>query len=180
MSSTGQILCSKIVLISCSCTTSINNCLFEFEAAQVFQTWRSQSSFSGNLPWTACWFVLVCNMSISLSFPAPTLSSELNSIDKTIIEIIEWLLWSNRFEQRKEPSSGSQPLLGFWGGGGRDEVQKVFVQGSVQGKILWNHFWEHRFSVPDPRVFPPPRDRFLHRRPKTEFITGPPRKGASQ
>ena len=34
------------------------------------------------------------------------------------------------------------------------------MRGSVQGKILWNHLWEHRFSVPDPRVFPPPGGRF--------------------
>ena len=47
---------------------------------------------------------------------------------------------------------------GFLGVG--DKVQKVFVQGSVQGKILWNHLWEHRFSVPDPGVFPPPGDPF--------------------
>ena len=53
-----------------------------------------------------------------------------------------------------------------------DEVQKVSVQGSVQGKIIWNHLWEHRFSVPDPRVFPPPEAVFRHRRPKTEFMTG--------
>ena len=32
---------------------------------------------------------------------------------------------------------------GFLGGG--DEVQKVSVKGFVQGKILWNHLWEHRF-----------------------------------
>ena len=50
---------------------------------------------------------------------------------------------------------------GFQGGGG-DEVEKVFVQGSVQGKIVWNHLWEHRFSVPDPRVFPPPEDRIYN------------------
>ena len=41
-----------------------------------------------------------------------------------------------------------------------DEVQKIFLQGSVEGKIVWNLLWEHRFSVPDPRVFPPPGDRF--------------------
>ena len=52
----------------------------------------------------------------------------------------------------------SQRLLGFLGRG--DEVQKLFVQGSVQGKIVWNHLWEHRFSVPGPRVFPPPGDSF--------------------
>ena len=47
-------------------------------------------------------------------------------------------------------------------GGGGDEVEKVFVQGSVQGKIVWNHLWEHLFSVPDPRVFPPPEDRMYN------------------
>ena len=47
---------------------------------------------------------------------------------------------------------------GFLGGG--DEVQKVFVQWFLQGKILRNHLWEHRFWVPDPRVFPPPGGRF--------------------
>ena len=74
-------------------------------------------------------------------------------------KLIKWLLWWNRFEQRKV-----LPLLiatpsGFLGGGG-GEVWKIIVQGSVQGKIVWNHFWEHRFSVPDPRVFPPPGDRY--------------------
>ena len=38
---------------------------------------------------------------------------------------------------------------GFFRGSG-DEVQKV----SVQEKIIWNHLWERRFLVPDPRVFP--------------------------
>ena len=44
---------------------------------------------------------------------------------------------------------------GFFRGSG-DEVQKV----SVQEKITRNHLWEHRFSVPDPPVFPPTGDRF--------------------
>ena len=48
---------------------------------------------------------------------------------------------------------------GFSRGSG-DEVQKVLVQESVQEKIIWNHLWEHRFSVPDPRFFPPPGGRF--------------------
>ena len=31
----------------------------------------------------------------------------------------------------------SQRLLGFWEGGGEgDEVQKIFLQGSVEGKIV--------------------------------------------
>ena len=45
--------------------------------------------------------------------------------------------------------------------GSADKVQKVSVQGFMQEKILWNHLWEHRFYVPDPRVFPPPDDHFL-------------------
>ena len=56
--------------------------------------------------------------------------------------------------------------------GSTDKVQKVSVQGFMQEKILWNHLWEHRFYVPDPRVFPPPDDHFWHRRPKTHFMTG--------
>ena len=44
---------------------------------------------------------------------------------------------------------------GFLVGSG-DDVQKAFVPGSVQGKIVCNHFGEHRFSVADPRVFSPP------------------------
>ena len=51
-------------------------------------------------------------------------------------------------------------LCGFFRGTA-DEVQKVSVQGFVQEKLIWNHLWEHRFSVPDPRVFPPPGDHFL-------------------
>ena len=48
---------------------------------------------------------------------------------------------------------------GFFRGSG-DEVQKVSVQGFVHEKIQWNHLWEHRFSLSDPRVFPPPDDGF--------------------
>ena len=51
-------------------------------------------------------------------------------------------------------------LCGFFRGSA-DEVQKVSVQGFVQEKLIWNHLWEHRFSVPDPRVLPPPGDHFL-------------------
>ena len=60
---------------------------------------------------------------------------------------------------------------GFFRGSG-DEVQKVSVYGSVQEKLIWNHLWEHRFSVPDPRAFPPPETTFRHRRPKAHFMTG--------
>ena len=62
-------------------------------------------------------------------------------------------------------------LCGFFRGS-PDEVQKVSVQGVVQEKLIWNHLWEHRFSVPDPRVFPPRETTFWHRRPKAHFMTG--------
>ena len=128
------------------------------EAATAFQTWRSQSSFqsfSVNLPWTACRFK--CNASISLSFPAPKLSN--------------WLKLEQQKNYRVTPMVG--PLrttqiaffrfatpCGFFRGSA-DKVQKVSVQDSVQEKLIWNHWWEHRFPVPDPRVFPPPGDHFL-------------------
>ena len=76
-------------------------------------------------------------------------------------------------------------LCGFFRGSA-DEVQKVSVQGLVQEKLIWNHLWEHRFSGPDPRVFPPPGDHFLtpttespfydwaHRQPsKNPFLDSP-------
>ena len=42
----------------------------------------------------------------------------------------------------------------------------------MQEKTLWNHLWEHRFYVPDPRVSPPRMTTLWHRRPKTHFMTG--------
>ena len=60
---------------------------------------------------------------------------------------------------------------GFFRGSG-DEVQKVSVYGSVQDKLIWNHLWEHRFSVQDSRVFPPREAVFHRRRPKAHFMTG--------
>ena len=74
-------------------------------------------------------------------------------------------------------------LCGFFRGSA-DEVQKVSVQGFVQEKLIWNHLWEHRFSVPDPRVFPPPGGRFspqttespfydwAHRQPSNNHVHG--------
>ena len=59
-------------------------------------------------------------------------------------------------------------LCGFFRGSA-DEVQKVSVQGFVQEKIIWNHLWEHRFSVPDPRVFPPPGGRFSPQTTESPF-----------
>ena len=133
------------------------------EAATAFQTWRSQSSFSVNLPWTACRFE--CNASISLSFPAPTSSN--------------WLKLEQYKNYRVTPMIESlrttqvaffrfATLCGFFGGSA-DEVQKVSMQGFVQEKIIWNHLWEYRFSVPDPRVFPPPEGRFSPQTTESPF-----------
>ena len=129
--------------------------LMDVSNIRIHLTFISKWAFSVNIRWTACGFV--CNVSISLSFPAPTSSTDLNSNnDKTykVTPMIESLRTTQiAFFKFATPS-------GFLGGG--DEVQKVFVQGSVQGKILWNHLWEHRFSVPHPRVFPPPEDRIYN------------------
>ena len=99
--------------------------------------------------WTACGFV--CNVSISRRLPAPTSSTDLNSNNK------KKKLYSDSYD--RIASNNANSLIQVRNGG-RRRGKKVFEQGSVQGKILWNHLWEHRFSVPDPRVFTPPGDRF--------------------
>ena len=80
----------------------------------MFQTWHSQSSFSVNLPWTVCQFA--CNVSISLSYPAPTSSTDLNSNTKKnyrVTPMIESLRATQiAFFRLAMPS-------GFLGGGGR-------------------------------------------------------------
>ena len=103
-------------------------------------------------------FELVCEILVwvCLSFPAPTSSTDLNSNnDKTykFTPIIE-SLWTMQIAFFRFAMPSGFPR------GGRDKVQKVFVQESVQEKIIWNHLWEHRSSVPDPCVFPPPGGHF--------------------
>ena len=180
------------MLINYSCTTSIDNSLFEFTKLPR----RSQSSFSVNLPWTACRFV--CNVSISLNFPSANIINWLkleqskNYRVKIIVRKHPFLLalrrWG-RFRRLVSPMIESLRTTqiaffrlatpsGFLGGG--DEVQKVFVQGSVQGKIVWNHLWEHRFSVPDPRVFSPPGDRFSAQTTENRIYNWAALKGAAQ
>ena len=59
-------------------------------------------------------------------------------------------------EEKKEKEkvcSSTKPSGLLAGGGGRRK-------GPCKGKILWNHLWKHRSSVPDPRAFPPPGGRF--------------------
>jgi len=67
---------------------------------------------------------------------------------------------------------------GFLGGGGK--VQKIFVQESVQGKsyetTCKNIVSRYQTLV----SFLPRETVFLHRRPKTEFITGRALKGGAQ
>ena len=112
-------------------------------------------SRSVNLPWTASGFV--CSMSISLSFPAPSSSIDLNSNnDKTykVTPMIK-LLGNASIEQRKKPSwfATISEFLGV-------EARYTKYSRKGQCKEKWNHFWDNRFSVLNPRAFPPPGDRF--------------------
>ena len=50
-------------------------------------------------------------------------------------------------------------LVGF-SGGAETRYKKYPCKGSCKRKILWNHLWERRFAVPDPRVLRPPDDGF--------------------
>ena len=130
--------------------------LMDVSNIRIHLTFISNWAFSVNIRWTAGGFV--CNVSISLSFPAPTSSTDLNSNnDKTykVTPMIESLRTTQiAFFRFATP-------CGFFRGSA-DKVQKVSVQGFMQEKIIWNHLWEHRFSVPDPRVFPPPEDRIYN------------------
>ena len=97
--------------------------------------------------------------------------TDLNSNNK---KIIEWLLWSNRFEQRKQPSSGSQRLVGF-SGGAETRYKKYPCKGSCKRKS-YETICENIVSRYQTLVSSLPRMTvFRHRRPKTEFMTGPRR-----
>ena len=124
------------------------------ETAPAFQTWRSQSPFSVNLPWTACGFV--CNVGISLSFPAPTSSTDLNSNDDQpykVTPMIESL--------RTTQNSLFQVCNALWvSQKGRRRGTKSIRARVRARKNRMEPLWEHRFSEPDPRVFPPPGGRF--------------------
>ena len=125
-----------------------------------FQTWHSQSSFSVNLPWTACGFV--CNVSISLSFPAPTSSTDLNSNNKK--------LYSDFYD--RIASNNANSLLhvrnAFWVSGGRGaetRYKKYSCKGTCKGNsyetICENIVSRHQTLV----SFLPRGTVFLHRRP---------------
>ena len=104
-------------------------------------------SRSVNLPWTASGFV--CSMSISLSFPGPSSSIDLNSNNDKTYKVTPMIKLSRNasIEQRKKPSwfATTSEFPGA-------EARKK--------KMVWNNFWEHRFSVVNPSAFPPPGDCF--------------------
>ena len=100
------------MLLNCSCTTSIDNSLFEFTT----RPRRSKpDAHSHLLVWTYRERRVGLNATRAFLWVSQRQHhlTDLNSNNK---KIIEWLPWSNRFEQRKQPSSGSQRLVGFSGG----------------------------------------------------------------
>ena len=125
-------------------------------------------SRSVNLPWTASGFV--CSMSISLSFPAPSSSIDLNSNNDKTYKVTPMIKLSRNasIEQRKKPSwfATISEFLGV-------EARYTKYSRKGQCKEKWNHFWDNRFSVLNPPCFSSPgRPFFPPGRPKTEIITG--------
>ena len=142
------------MLLNCSCTTSIDNSLFEFTK----RPRRSKpDAHSHLLVWTYRERRVGLNATRAFLWVSQRQHhlTDLNSNNK---KIIEWLSWSNRSTAQKAFFRFAT-LCEFFRGSA-DKVQNVSVQGFVQEKIIWNHLWEHRFSVPAPRVFPPPGGRF--------------------
>ena len=145
------------MLINCSCTTSIDNSLFEFtklprrskpDAHSHLLVWTYRERRVGlYATWAFLWVSQRQHHQVTFVFNSNN--------DKTykVTPMIESLRTTQIAFFRFATPCGFPRV-------GGDEVQKVFVQESGQEKIIWNHLWEHRFSVPDPRVFPPPGGRF--------------------
>ena len=157
------------MLLNCSCTTSIDNSLFEFTK----RPRRSKPDAHSHL---LVWTYRERRVSLNATRAFPWVSQRqhhLTDLDYRVTPVIESLRTTQiaffRFAM----------LCGFFRGSA-DEVQKVSVQGFVQEKIIWNHLWEHRFSVPEPRVFPPREAVFRRRRPKAHFMTGPHRQPSNK
>ena len=86
-----------------------------------------------------------------------------------VLKIIEWLLWSNRFEQRKQTSSGSQRLLGFWRGGRRQGTKSIRARVCARENPM-KPFVRTSFLGTRPSCLPSPGGTvFLHRRPKNRI-----------
>ena len=115
----------------------------------------------------ACGFV--CNVSISLSLPAPTSSTDLNSKnDKTykMTPMIESLRTTQIAFFRCATSSG------FPGGGAETRYKKYSCKSPCKRKS-YETTCENIVSRYQTLVSSLPREAvFLHRRPKTEFMTG--------
>ena len=94
---------------------------------------------------------------------------DLNSNNKKNIELLPW---SNSFEQRKWPSSGSQRLVGF-SGGAQTRYKKYPCKGSCKRKS-YETICENIVSQYQTLVSSLPRGTtFRHRRQKAHFMTGP-------
>ena len=124
-------------------------------------------SRSVNLPWTASGFV--CSMSISLSFPAPSSSIDLNSNNDKTYKVTPMIKLSRNasIEQRKKPSwfATISEFLGV-------EARYTKYSRKGQCKEKWNHFWDNRFSVLNPPCFSSPGRPFFctdDRKPKLKL-----------
>ena len=126
-------------------------------------------SRSVNLPWTASGFV--CSMSISLSFPGPSSSIDLNSNNDKTYKVTPMIKSSRNasIEQRKKPSWFAT-ISEFLG------VEARYTKYSRKGQC--KEKWYETISevivsrYKTPVLFFPRETVFLHRWPKTEIITG--------
>ena len=147
------------MLLNCSCTTSIDNSLFEF-TKRPRRSKADHDAHSHLLVWTyrerrvglyATWaFLWVSQRQHHLT--------DLNSNNKTRTTQIAFFRFATP--------------CGFFRGS-KDEVQKVSLQGFMQKKILWNHCCENIVSRYQTLVSSFPREAvFRRRRPKAHFMTG--------
>ena len=155
------------MLLNCSCTTSIDNSLFEFTK----RPRRSKpDAHSHLLVWTYRERRVALNATRTFLWVSQRQHhlTDLNSNNK---KIIEWLPWPNRFEQRKYPSSGSQRFVGF-SGGAQTRYKKYLCKGSYKRKS-YETICENVVSRYQNLVSSLPRETtFWHRRPKAHFMTG--------
>ena len=155
-----------MVLINCSCTAKIDSSLFEFTKRPP----RSKTDAQSHL---LVWAYRKRRAGLYVTWPFLRVSQR---------QHINWLKheqWQNSLSDSYDRIASnnvnglldSQRLLYFWESGG--EVPKIFVR----GKIVWNHFWKHRSRYQALASSLLRETVFLHRQPKTEFITERPWKG---
>ena len=160
------------MLINCSCTTSIDNSLFEFTKRPRRSKTDAHSHLLESTYRERC-DGFACNESISVSFPAPTSSTDLNSNnDKTykVTTTIESL--------RTTQSITLLDCNAFWVSGRRrrrgmkNNRTRIRARENRMKPLLRTSFLGTRPSCLPP---PPPETVILHRQP-----TGRALKGAAQ